>query len=472
MQKKLIIVFCLVIITLVISKAVSAKEEFKLNVDWASFKGKGQNIYLELYYEISKLALTYEKGKDGKFTAEVLCHLQIVKPPTMLGKKEELIAQKVWRLNSVLEDTTHLSSQNDFMVDLLRFDLQPEKYNVKLSAKDIKNEESIDSVEIKVDAPFFSKDKVSLSSIQLSPSISKIRTKDKHPFHKNTYNIIPNPGILFGKERSSLFFYVESYNLDKSVTTDVYKTNCYISNSDGNRIDPLGVRVQKKKLVKNSVEVGMVNVASLATGKYSFHFEILDGNDEVLAASKKEFFVYNPVAVKHAYKTSDFQSEVMSSIFSDLSERELDNELQYIKYIAKKDENKLVKSIESLEGKKEFLWAFWKKRSMRFSHSLNSIRDNYLRKIEYANDKYRSMTRKGWKTERGRVYIQYDSPSDIDIFQSSDDSYSYEIWFFDHIENGAQFIFADRRGFGEWDLLHSTVIGEIKNDNWRNFLRK
>ena len=64
MQKKLIIVFCLVIITLVISKAVSAKEEFKLNVDWASFKGKGQNIYLELYYEISKLAIrSVEKGE-------------------------------------------------------------------------------------------------------------------------------------------------------------------------------------------------------------------------------------------------------------------------------------------------------------------------------------------------------------------------------------------------------------------------
>jgi len=82
-----------------------------------------------------------------------------------------------------------------------------------------------------------------------------------------------------------------------------------------------------------------------------------------------------------------------------------------------------------------------------------------------------SIGREGWEIDRGRVYILHGEPDEIERMPSSEDRKPYEIWHFYQIENGVQFIFVDRSGFGDYLLVHSTKRGELQDPTWERYLR-
>ena len=74
----------------------------------------------------------------------------------------------------------------------------------------------------------------------------------------------------------------------------------------------------------------------------------------------------------------------------------------------------------------------------------------------------------GWKTDRGRAYIKYGSPSNIEPHLYDRGFKPYELWEYNNIPGAghALFVFADLTAFGEFELIHSTVAGERKLVNW------
>ena len=46
------------------------------------------------------------------------------------------------------------------------------------------------------------------------------------------------------------------------------------------------------------------------------------------------------------------------------------------------------------------------------------------------------MSKIGWKTDRGRIFILYGEPSEIERFPNQMDTKPYEIWHYNDIEGG------------------------------------
>ena len=76
----------------------------------------------------------------------------------------------------------------------------------------------------------------------------------------------------------------------------------------------------------------------------------------------------------------------------------------------------------------------------------------------------------GWRTDRGRVYIIYGPPDEVERYPYSENMKPYEIWHYYNLQGGVIFVFGDRTGFGSYELLHSTLVGEIKNEEWMYLL--
>ena len=75
----------------------------------------------------------------------------------------------------------------------------------------------------------------------------------------------------------------------------------------------------------------------------------------------------------------------------------------------------------------------------------------------------------GYETDRGRVYLKYGPPTEINKNENSSVEYPYEIWQFNRIGafNNKRFIFYNPdMANNTYQLLHSDMIGEIKNLNW------
>ncbi len=93
---------------------------------------------------------------------------------------------------------------------------------------------------------------------------------------------------------------------------------------------------------------------------------------------------------------------------------------------------------------------FWKKRDPNPETPVNEALDEYLRRVRFAVENF-SLMDKGWKTDRGKVYIKYGPP---DQEETTVDPYmqgEYLIW--RYFSRNLTFVFFDRFGLGEYHLV-------------------
>jgi GWxTD domain-containing protein len=269
--------------------------------------------------------------------------------------------------------------------------------------------------------------------------------------------------MLFGAHQPVLFYYLESYNLLKS-TAPQYYTRASIKNAVGKEMQ-FSLKTKPRSYDSN-VEVGMMKIASLRTGAYVFTYTIMDSVENVKYTNGKKFWVYNPSLPPDTLVAST-GSDVMASEYATMTEQEMDKEFDQSKYVASKDEIDHYKSLKGEDAKRKALFDFWSKRDEDKSTILNEVKQEHFKRVEYANLNYRTGKKEGWRTDRGRVYIVYGPPDEIDRHVNEIDTKPYEIWSYHSIQGGVEFIFGDRTGFSDYILLHSTHRNELHDENWQ-----
>ncbi len=104
--------------------------------------------------------------------------------------------------------------------------------------------------------------------------------------------------------------------------------------------------------------------------------------------------------------------------------------LSEVRYIITKQEKKVFSSLGAAE-RAQFIEDFWKKRDPSPSTDENEYRDEYYRRIDYANRVFREGS-SGWLTDRGRAYILLGDPERRNAYPSGYTFYDrpMEIWYY------------------------------------------
>ena len=79
--------------------------------------------------------------------------------------------------------------------------------------------------------------------------------------------------------------------------------------------------------------------------------------------------------------------------------------------------NEEVPYIITDEERDAFIEAFWQRRNPNPDSPENEFREEYYRRIAYANEHF-AAGKPGWKTDRGHIYIAYGAPDEIDSHPS------------------------------------------------------
>ena len=215
------------------------------------------------------------------------------------------------------------------------------------------------------------------------------------------------------------------------------------------------------------MEAGMTNVASIPSGKYRLRLILADEKGNGVAQTEKQFFLYNP----HIQPDQKAAASLKASELAGMSADEMADEYQKARYLATDQENKTFSQITSEEGRREFLGKFWSEIEAGRQGKAPVMRAVYLQRVGSANVRFRAMGRDGWRTDRGRVLMIYAEPDEIERFPSGQNNKPYEMWHYYSIENGVEFIFVDRSGFGDYILVHSTKRGELQDTEWQRYLQ-
>src|SRR5438067_4963064 len=117
-----------------------------------------------------------------------------------------------------------------------------------------------------------------------------------------------------------------------------------------------------------------------------------------------------------------------------------------VSYIITSEERNAFKKLRTDEEREQFIEAFWRRRDPNPDTEENEYRDEYYERIAYANEHYASGI-PGWKTDRGRIYIMFGKPDEIESHPSGGSyerpywegggetsTYPFEVWFYRYIE--------------------------------------
>ena len=138
-----------------------------------------------------------------------------------------------------------------------------------------------------------------------------------------------------------------------------------------------------------------------------------------------------------------------------------------VAYIITDQERAAFKRLQTDEEREHFIEQFWLRRDPTPGTPENEFKEEHYRRIAYANEHYASSI-PGWKTDRGRIYIIYGPPDEIEAHPSGGTyqrpagegggttvAYPFEQWRYRFIQGvGANVIieFVDPSGLGEYRM--------------------
>jgi GWxTD domain-containing protein len=119
-------------------------------------------------------------------------------------------------------------------------------------------------------------------------------------------------------------------------------------------------------------------------------------------------------------------------------------------YIITPAERKAFKQLSNDEERDQFMESFWQRRNPNPESEDNEFKNEHYRRIEYANDHFAAGI-PGWRSDRGRMYIKFGPPDEIDSHPSGG-AYSRPIE-----EGGGE---TSTFPFEDWRYRHLDEIGE------------
>ena len=141
-----------------------------------------------------------------------------------------------------------------------------------------------------------------------------------------------------------------------------------------------------------------------------------------------------------------------------------------VNYIITNEERRAFKALKTDEERDQFIEGFWLRRDPDPDTPENEYREEYFERIQYANERFASGI-PGWKTDRGRIYIMFGKPDQIESHPAggaynrpswegggSTTTYPFENWWYRYIEgigSDIEIEFVDPSGTGEYRIARS-----------------
>jgi len=429
--------------------------------NYANFKSTDSTAYTELYFKIPISTVSLLKNANGKYEASVLITYMIKQKDSVLN------ANSYTLVSPELPDTNHL----DFaLLDLKRVLLKQGVYSIEIEVIDNNNPKSKTEFTMIINNLYKSMI-IELSDIQLADTIYS--TKSISKFTRNNYDIIPNVFNTYATSRNHMFFYSELYNSDMIVKDKYFYIRYFLTKDSTIYQDRQGIlKVLPGKIIP---VYGQIDISQLLPGMYNLEVEVISTQNKLLFSKTKNFSMQkeDELLVKTmGLDTKTVFENILNAYSLPLLKQTLDYLYFYSDRLELEESKKITNTTDSIQIK-NYISKFWLKK-----YPENPAQEwvNFLSRVEQCNKLFSSGLRKGYLTDKGRVYLQYGPPNHIVEATDPSISYPYEIWHYYKLtptQSNKKFVFFNFTGaLNEFTLLHSNATGEPQNPDWKQVVKK
>jgi len=450
LKNLLFIILC----TLFVQNTIAQEKRLRAYLDSKQFFAPEIGNYLEVYLQFSGTSLKY-KGKDSGLIGEVAVRLSVL-------SNDSIIASDAYRLetpfmkDSIIED----------FYDLKRFVLSPGKYTLSIELMDLNSSAAALTAKQPLVIEEFN-ESITLSDIQIAEIAYK--GDSTSVFYKSGLVIIPRLSTFYPSELNTIPLYFEMYNT-QLLEDDVCALKQTILSDKGEEL------VDYTTFTKHTPSQVLpifkkVDISTLPTGKYTLSYTLLSRSMIELTTQTYEFERSNDIDQTVYNEKIILDPRFQASITDDSVTYYLESLIPISKSTEIKNIISTLKT-KNIEDQRKHIQAFWIKTAVANPY------DNWLlykAQVQLVERLYSNNFQEGYETDRGRVYLQFGAPTTIVVKENSPSEYPYEIWQYNKIQafSNKRFIFYNPDLVNNtYRLLHSDMIGELKNPGWSNVLSK
>ena len=380
-----------------------------------------------------------------------------------ITKYDEVISSDAYRLSTPYMKDSIIS---DFY-DIRRFVLKPGEYQFTLELQDLNSKnEPLKAIQNILIEDLGSS--ISISDIQIAEIASP--GDGASPFFKSGYDIIPRLATFYPKELSTIPVYFEIYN-SLQLQDSIFAIKQTVINALTNQEIEKMTRFIKLSAAEVVPFLKSVDITELTTGKYILNYTIINKNMIELSSQSYEFDRSNDIDYNYFTDELVLNPEFQKSITKDSIGYYLESLIPISESTETKNILKIVKS-RNEESARKYIQLYWKRTAPENTYESWM---NYKMQVQAVDKFFKSGFKSGHETDRGRVYLKYGPPTNVNQNENSTSEYPYVVWQYNRIGafNNKKFIFYNPNLINnDFELLHSDMIGEVKNLNWPTALAR
>jgi len=451
-----------IVVVLIMSFNSLNAKNLQANFQYFTYQNDEGLTYIETFISFLSTEINYQKTSENNFQGSVLVEMSIK------NGNEIYFFDKYIFQSPLISDT--LTPQN--FIDKQIIALKNGEYTLELKLTDvISNHEISASTPIKIN---YQHNSLSLSDVMILDSY-QLSTQNSS-LSKSGYDLLPlntKGSYFFDDDIHSLNFYIEWYNTHTDTATNQgYLLNYYIEN-DQTHVPLTGFNAIKKKTTEHAkAHLGGFDITLLASGNYNLVISIMDRKGKGLI-NKRIFFQRRNSTT--SLKPQDYASLNSKGTFVDdftIIEELAENISSLLPIATQREWSYASNQLKTwdLTQMKQFFYGFWENRSPLDPQS-EWIK--YYDAVKRANQMFSCNKIKGFATDRGRIYLKYGTANYIENSVHENHMLPYQIWSFTKIgtQTNRLFIFAETAmGTNDYELIHSTVQGELYNENWKDIV--
>lgn len=420
------------------------------DVDYAAFadlRGDTAHSYVEIYFRADRWSLDvrsssggsrgslFKRGEPDTLVVGFVADVVVVGASLdTLAREQHLVRQPLTEQNS--------GTAFDDLFTTVGLYLPPGSYRLTTALHDEISPTEVVRLEMPLVVRSYASPQPSLSDIELALSVARDETGSRYT--KHGLSVLPNARCTFGFGAPILYYYTEVYHLGGGAG---YQLAATFHDSAGNlarSLGPFPVEAQDP----TTVQIKGLNVMGWLDGHYELAVSLLDSSGKALSTRSKGLTVN-----RAPYVTLP----TIRKFIDDVA------------WIATREELTAFERVPQ-DQKAQYIQNFWLGRDPTPETPDNEMKLDHFRRLWLADQWFSEPGLPGRNSDQGRVLIQYGMPDDIERHTSSIEARPYQIWLYDRIAGGVQFVFVDFSGSGRMNLVHSNARDEIHNTDWRRLV--
>jgi GWxTD domain-containing protein len=391
-------------------------------IDTAVFNiGAGDTLLLEVYQEAEIAQFSYDSDGMCLYTTEI----------SLVSSQGDTLAVDIW--NTPLSWSESGRAVNCKMLPVFEGD-----WVLTVGMTDVANGmQGIAVKEFTVEQPGH------FSEIELARTLMPAAQGSVNPLLKGSMIVYPAASTRFVVPgESMLYTYQELYSLGGA---DILRYS--------RLLNPAGLTIFARPADAISIPEGMETVALTDSidlsvvqepGLYSISVTYTQNGDTLGSVTKPLVVeLFRPVA----------QSDETTGSYSSRCLTELP-------LLLSSDEAEMFDRLDA-DGKVLFYDNYWSARPEEHQ--------GFQNRSSFVASRYSTLGKEGWETDRGRVYLIYGEPDEVESDPFSTTQIPYEVWLY-YSSDQKKFVFADLMGNGTYFQIYSTVEGEVSYQNWQGMV--